>query len=1729
MALRTGGGHFENNQTVIQAGDVDILVGSGKFMLHAEFERSGADLIISGADGSTVVVVDYFNSGTPANLLSDNGAMLSGELVDILAGPLAPGQYAQTSDTQTGPSQIGVVVTATGNVAATRPDGTSVSLSEGTPVFAGDVILTATGSSVSLTFLDGTVFNMAESARMVLNSLVYEEGGSNNSMLFSMLQGGISFFAGQIAPTGDMQVNTPVALLGIRGTSPTFYNGGGDEFEFSIVRDPNTQLVGEYKLFNLINGQEIATVSDVNTKIILRAPDDAPQQTSKSAADIANDQIIEQLLTEAFNKAPPFLQRLRNDQSEPGTPGQGEDRRGELIDGTELAASTETPGATSTPPTPPASSDIPVPGAGPFSLLAPSSGINSGDIPGAQQEDIAQTQPTPLSSITPLVPRSTSSETTTSLLVETADDPAPAETANNEEPVTVPPSTSTPGDTLSIILPERPTIAEDMSIVLRNIEVRSSTSSIVELQITARSTITLATTIGLTFSVGDGVADEFMTFQGTAENINNALDGLTYNPTPNNDVIGGIDFTASNDEADAAASLTININAVNDAPNAVDDVASVVEDGALSSIAVLANDTDIEGDALTVAEANAANGTVSINTDGTLDYAPVANFFGTDQITYKIDDGNGGTDTATVTVTVTGVNDDPVADNETASTPERTPINNIDVLTGDIDVDGDTLTVTQASAPIGTVTINSDGTLNYRPDSEFNGIDTITYTVSDGNGGTDTGIVTVTVTPVNEPPETDNETVSTNEDTPLINIDVLTGDTDADGDPLTVTSAAASNGGVSINSDGTLNYSPETNFNGTDQITYTIDDGNGGTDTGTVTVTVNPINDAPVADDETATTNQNTTISNIDVLTGDTDVDGDVLSVSQASAVNGSVSINSDGTLNYTPNPGFNGSDRLTYTVSDGNGGTDTGAVTITVRDTGNTPPVADDETAVTNEDTSLFNIDVLTGDFDADDDPLTVTLATAGNGSVSINTDGTLNYSPDANFNGTDQITYTIDDGNGGTDTGTVTVTVNSVNDAPVADDETASTNEDTPLSTIDVLTGDTDVDGDILTVTAASAGNGTVSINTDGTLNYSPNANFNGSDTISYTVSDGNGGTDTGIVTVTINPVNDPPVADDETASTNEDTPLSIIDVLTGDTDVDGDTLTVTLASASNGTVSINTDNTLNYTPNANFNGVDTISYTVSDGNGGTDTGTVTVTVNPVNDAPVADDEVNFTPQGTPLVVVGAPNVDPNNLLTGDIDPDGDNLLITTFQIAGISTVFAAGAGASIDAVGILTISATGTYAFVPNANFSGAVPQITYTVSDDSLNGVLTDTGTLNLTVTPTSQIIVINQSFAGDFGRFFNESFFVVDTNGDPLSFGVTTTGTPTSTNFTVQNDVTFSRSAQFIGTGFTFDGSNNVTGGKIDQINFIFNAQSTTVTLAVAVGFNMSAVAFFDALALAPSDSEAALDSLFAQYQFTYSGSTGNDTFIGGINTDIIAGNGGDDILEGDPGNDVIDGGDGDDTLRGGDGNDVLIGGDGRDTLSGGAGNDTADYSTAPDSINVFIGENIEIDDGYGNFGDLFGIENIIGSDFDDVIIGGGTNILFGGDGNDDIDAGAGDDVLAGGPGQDTLRGGQGADLFVLDLLDVGIGDIISDYNRADGDVVDLTDLFEVDADNSTATTNDDNLSDFVRIEPFNLSGLEVDVNGLEGGQNWQTVAQLNGVSGVSILYNEDGTDTSAVL
>ncbi|MBN1221031.1 MAG: tandem-95 repeat protein, partial [Anaerolineae bacterium] len=375
-------------------------------------------------------------------------------------------------------------------------------------------------------------------------------------------------------------------------------------------------------------------------------------------------------------------------------------------------------------------------------------------------------------------------------------------------------------------------------------------------------------------------------------------------------------------------------------------------------------------------------------------------------------------------------------------------------------------------------------------------------------------------------------------------------------------------------------------------------------------------NNPPQAVDDSVSTAKNTTVT-ISVLGNDSDPDSDSLGITNVTELNpfkGTVQVNADGkTILYQPKNNDTGTYQFTYTISDGKGGTSTATVTVVVASSGgNNPPVAANDEATTDQNTAVV-INVIANDDDPDGDSLSVNaVGSPGHGSVTNNGNGTVTYTPNNGFSGSDSFTYTVSDGNGGTATATVTITVTPANRLPVAANDGATTDQNTAV-TINVLSNDNDPDGDSLTVASVgSASNGSVG-NNGNSITYTPNGGFYGSDSFTYTVSDGKGGTATAQVSITVIR-NNPPVANDDTATTDAGSSV-VINVGSNDTEPDGDPLVFSLigyTSAQGGSLVNNGSGFMTYNPPAGFAGTDTFTYQLSDGKGGMDTATVTVTVN-------------------------------------------------------------------------------------------------------------------------------------------------------------------------------------------------------------------------------------------------------------------------------------------------------------------------------------------------------------------------------------------------------------------------------------------------------------------------------------------------------------------------------------
>ncbi len=300
-------------------------------------------------------------------------------------------------------------------------------------------------------------------------------------------------------------------------------------------------------------------------------------------------------------------------------------------------------------------------------------------------------------------------------------------------------------------------------------------------------------------------------------------------------------------------------------------------------------------------------------------------------------------------------------------------------------------------------------------------------------------------------------------------------------------------------------------------------------------------------------------------------------------------------------------SQTTTYTITAaGPGGTSTASTTVTVQ---SQAPVANDDHASTPEDTPV-SVDVLANDAGSG---LLVSSVTQGvHGLVSLNPGGTVTYAPESDFNGEDSFTYTARDSRGGTATGRVSVTVNPANDAPAANTQSISTDQDAAVS---ILLAGSDPDGDSLSFfVAASPAHGSLA-GTPPRLTYAPDSGYHGADSFTFKVGDGALDSQPATVSITVNRVNHPPTAVDDAATTGEGKAV-VIAVLTNDRDPDGDPVHVSAFSqGSHGSVGDGGNNTLVYAPTAGFSGEDSFTYSVSDGNGGSASGTVRIKVNPLS----------------------------------------------------------------------------------------------------------------------------------------------------------------------------------------------------------------------------------------------------------------------------------------------------------------------------------------------------------------------------------------------------------------------------------------------------------------------------------------------------------------------------------
>ena len=343
----------------------------------------------------------------------------------------------------------------------------------------------------------------------------------------------------------------------------------------------------------------------------------------------------------------------------------------------------------------------------------------------------------------------------------------------------------------------------------------------------------------------------------------------------------------------------------NTAPVANDDSLSLNQ-GVAGTVDVLGNDSDADGDELSVVSTtDATSGTISVTSDG-VSYTPDDGFFGTDSFSYVVGDGRGGTDTGLVSIVVNGR---PTAVDDSVATNQGQAVT-FSPLANDSDPEGDEFSISGTSGPAhGSVSVGADG-VTYTPQAGFYGVDTFEYEIADSKGAGDTGLVSVNV---NGAPVATNDSVATNQGR-AVTFSPLANDSDPEGDEVSISSTGGpKHGSATIGSSG-ITYTPNASFYGTDSFEYEITDAKGARDTGLVTVSVNG---APVAKDDSASTRKKDAVR-INVVANDSDPEGAAISIASASqGAQGSVDCSPTGTCTYVPNGKYRGADSFTYVVCD--------------------------------------------------------------------------------------------------------------------------------------------------------------------------------------------------------------------------------------------------------------------------------------------------------------------------------------------------------------------------------------------------------------------------------------------------------------------------------------------------------------------------------------------------------------------------------------------------------------------------------------------------------------------------------------------------------------------------------------------------------------------------------------------------------------------------------------------
>jgi len=926
-------------------------------------------------------------------------------------------------------------------------------------------------------------------------------------------------------------------------------------------------------------------------------------------------------------------------------------------------------------------------------------------------------------------------------------------------------------------------------------------------------------------------------------NVNNSTGEIQY--TPNTGFYGNDSFVyrvADDDAAFSNATVTITVVHINRLPIAVNDNYSAVEDEFLniSAPGVLCNDSDPDdgpSDLSAEIVSNTSHGDISLNSNGSFSYDPDNNFYGVDSFTYQASDGLNYSNIATVTINISNINDAPVAFNDSYYMLEDSIFNNLSVGVLDNDIDVDNLSTDLTAELVenvsnGTISFNSNGSFIYEPNDNSTGIDSFTYHVSDGMYFSNNATAAITVDNVNDPPIAYNDSYWIMEDNTLIvsSPGVLGNDTDIDSSVLSaIRISNTAHGNLYFNSDGSFEYIPNIDFYGFDSFAYQAYDGINGSNIAIVTIHVLSVNEPPIAYDDSYNTTEDAwlNITGLGVLGNDTDSDSGpdpLTAVLTGNVSHGSLTLNSDGSFTYLPVENYTGWDNFTYYAFDGVNYSNNATVSIIINNV-NDPPVAVDNLYSIDEDTTLsVNAPgVLSNDFDAESevaDLQAFNLTTVSNGTFTFYTNGSFEYVPSYNFHGIVKFDYHAFDGLNYSNTATVTIIVNSVNDIPIAGNDSYATTKNTNLSISapGILGNDSDPDNGPENLSAVLFSDplvGSINLSANGSFVYTPHSGFYGNDSFTYKAFDGQNYSNEAVVNITVYYINFPPVANNDYYFTyvNQSLNVSSPGFLGNDFDPDNgpDNLSATLiTNVSNGTLIFNSTGWFNYMPNTNYTGNDSFVYNAYDGENYSQNATVAITMLEANIPPVAYNDSYYTLKNNDLFIF-SPGV-----LGNDTDPDGSPSNLTAELVVNASH-------------GFLSLYSNGSFYYDLNDDWTG-MDMFTYQAYD-GLN--YSNIATVTITVVDENLMpVAVNDSYST------NEDAWLNITAPGVLSNDFDTDAGPDSLTMTLVNNVSNGNLFWHDNGSFEYKPNENYSGLDIftyqayDGLNY---SNIATVTLTVGSG------------------------------------------------------------------------------------------------------------------------------------------------------------------------------------------------------------------------------------------------------------------------------------------------------